>query len=439
MHRKIRNTLLIFCLLIPTWSWAGFRISFEELKEDYQRYIGQTITLTTPMVVTGVYYDSLILAPKRLYVPEESANKLAEGDSTSLIELKRLNIANSIRLSARIFPYKITTGAIITHLTAKVNGPRSLVTGTTPKFRHNRSDISRLRPQQGELLICAANIQNYFADLGGYAGAKTPEQFQKQTEKVARGLRYLDADIYALCEMERGNKSPQALCNRLNQLAHRDIYTYLNNDGGNGDGDTISVCFIYRKDKVAPYGPTLYAYPDTLNIYHHRFKTIAWESLSSHERFVMSLNHPRSKRGESKRSDSLRMDNIFHITHTLDSILEYQIYQDSDILMVGDYNCYTQEHPIQYILAQGYQDMLIPSEAKYSTPPYTYVYKGESGCLDRVFASPSMAKQVTGVKVVHLNADYFYSLGYRSKYSKAKSIIRYSDHDPILITIRLKQ
>jgi len=430
----MKKSLLLILLCLCSVLSAQTKVSFDSLCIHYDDYLNQTITLTTPMVVTGVWYDSLILSPNRLFVPEEQAIGLSEGDSTELNRLRRYNHDHSLRLQAKYYPYQVRTGAIINNLTARVTAPRTLTTGQTPKFAHNRVPIRRPSiPKDANLVICAANIQNYFADLGGYAGAKTEEQFIRQTEKVARALRHLDADIYTICEMERGNRSPEVLCHRMNQLAKKELYTWVNNDGGNGDGDTISVCYIYRKDRVRPYGPILYAYPDTFNIYHHRFKTCGFEHLATGERLCISLNHPRSKRGDPHRADSLRMQNIYHIDSVLTLIQDSNIYDDPDLLLVGDYNCYTYERPLRYLISRSYEDQLI----RFAPQDYSYVYRGESGYLDRVFANHSMASQILMVTPVHLCADYFYSLGYRSKYSKSKSLLRYSDHDPLLIAIQL--
>ena len=67
------------------------KISFDEFMTNGEKYINQKVTITTPLYVTGVYYDSLILSTERLYVPEERAIGLSEGDST---ELKRLQAEN---------------------------------------------------------------------------------------------------------------------------------------------------------------------------------------------------------------------------------------------------------------------------------------------------------------------------------------------------------
>jgi predicted extracellular nuclease len=115
----------------------------------------------------------------------------------------------------------------------------------------------------------------------------------------------------------------------------------------------------------------------------------------------------------------------------LNTIQEQQLFQDEDILLVGDYNSYTHEQPLQTIIQAGYEDVLM----HYAPNGYSYVYYSEAGYLDRVFTSPTMRAQVTEVQPYHLNADYFYSRGF--KRGLDETIFRYADHDPILIHVKL--
>ena len=108
-----------------------------------------------------------------------------------------------------------------------------------------------------------------------------------------------------------------------------------------------------------------------------------------------------------------------------------ELFGDEDILLLGDYNCYTQEQPIQTIVRAGYADMLPQGQAK----DYSYSYKGEAGYLDRCFASPTMASQIVRVRPWHVNADWYYQHG--AYKMKDKSLHRYADHDPIIVDIKL--
>ena len=79
---------ILFFLFISTLSvFAVERVSLEQLQADWGKYNNQIVTITTPLVVCGSFYDSLILAPQRIFCPEECAIGLADGDSTMYYQL----------------------------------------------------------------------------------------------------------------------------------------------------------------------------------------------------------------------------------------------------------------------------------------------------------------------------------------------------------------
>lgn len=449
MNRLIAQILLVLLPVLPLG--AVRKVSFDELQRNgWEQYEGQMIEITTPLYLCGVYYDSLVLAPERLYVPDEKAIGLADGDSTMYHALEASNRQLRISLQAPVQAYKLRTGAMVKSLRARVVGPQRLESGQTPHFVENR--LCRRVPNLGKTdwRICSANIQNFFYDLGGYASRKTTRgQYELQRLKIATALRRMDADIYALCELEKGRRAPEALVEKMNELAHKQVYQFVYT--GASDGDTISVGYIYRSDKVEPYGPPTFAYEDGQNIYAYRFILQGWRDLKTGERLIISLNHLRSKRGDPAVSNAKRMANVDSILLCINQVMADECYRDEDVLLLGDYNSYTQELPIQSFVRAGYADMLPAGD-------YSYVYNAEMGYLDRVFASPSMAEQITKVAPVHWNADANYSLGFKSKYNykdriiptdspanlrkvlsrqaKKNMLFRYADHDPLLIGIR---
>ena len=389
--------------------------------------------LLAVMYVVGMYYDSIILAPKMLYAPEEYAIGLDKGDSTRYYELKRENDSLRIQLNTKYQPWKIRTGAQVEMGNGKwrmENG--KYVCGKTPRFTH--TSFNRRPPKwdkDANLRICAANIQNYFYHLGGYASRKTtPEQFKLQTKKIAMALTKIDADIYALCELERGNTAISTLVDAMNKRAGKDIYTYVSADYS--DADMLMVGWVYRKDKVAPYGNTYHAYGDTASHYYYRLLLHGFEHLATGEKLNININHTRSKHGTAIESNARRMVNTDSILYMLDTLQSKGHLIDKDILMVGDYNSHAWEQPIRAIVDAGYADQL----QRLDPDGYSYVFNAERGYLDRVFANPSMEKQILSIKAWHINTDAYYSKGYRSKYAD-KGVIRYADHDPVMINVKL--
>ena len=425
----MRRIVFILTMLFSISLFALEKVQFpESFADGWEPYVGKMVQITTPLYVCGNYYDSLILAPERLYVPEERAIGLAEGDSTNYWAIKQANRAQIIRLTCNIRNYEVRTGAVLKNLTARVVAPGKLVTGATPKFQNNKPDPKPKMPKG--LLVCAANIQNYFYDLGGYAHRKTTKEQQAiQTEKICKALTHINADIYAICEIQKGDSAAQMLVDAMNAKAKKVRYAYVSQGWSNGD--TISCGYIYRSDRVRPYGDLQHGYHDPSNHYHYRMVACGFEEVKSGERFVLNINHLRSKRGTGDESNAKRMVNVDSLLVMLNRIEQEQLFGDADILLVGDYNCYTQEQPIQTIIGAGYEDILM----QYDSTGYSYVYHSEAGYLDRAFASPTMAAQVKAVHPYHLNADYFYSRGYKRRLDK--TMFRCADHDPILISLQL--
>ena len=425
-----RVRVLIILLAFVSRAVAIEKVEFPaSFEAGWEQYVGKMVQITTPLYVCGNYYDSLILATERLYVPEEKAVGLANGDSTQYWAIKKSNREKIISLSCNIRNYEVRTGAVVKNLQARVVAPGKLVTGATPKFINNKPEPKPKMPKKG-LLVCAANIQNYFYDLGGYAQRKTTKKQQAmQTQKICKAFKQIDADIYALCEIQKGDSAAQMLVDAMNKMAKKERYAYVSH--GWSSSDMISCGYIYRMDKVRPYGDLQYAYKDTTSHYRYRLMVCGFEEIESGEKFVLNVNHLRSKRGTGAESNEKRMANVDSLLVMLDKIEQEQLFGDSDVLLVGDYNAYTQEEPIQTLVREGYEDMLMRDDSM----GYSYVYHSEAGYLDRVFASETMAKQVKKVAVYHLNADYFYSRGF--KRGLDDTMFRYADHDPILIRVEL--
>ena len=428
-----KHLLLILILSLSLGATAVERVTLAELQADWQKYNNRIVEITTPLVVCGNFYDSLVLAPERLVCPEEKAVGLTEGDSTDYWRIAQRNYASSVCVHCRNNYYEVRTGDVVRGVRARVTGARQLLTGQSVRTRHTRT--ARLpQHKKGELRIVGANIENYFADLGGYASSKTtPQQLTMKTRKLTKAIRAMNADILAMCEMQKGNHAPELLIAELNRNGHH--YAYV--ETGWANEDRIGGCFIYRTDRVQPYGEWMSAYRDTTSHYHTRMITQAFEQLDAKgkptgQRFVVSVNHLKSK-GQRRRkydTNAKRLENTDSLLVMLPRAIEQ--FGDSDVLLLGDYNCYSQEQPIQRLVRAGYDDML----QVFCADDYSYSYRGQIGYLDRCFASPTMRTQVVRVMPWHVNADWYPSHG--AYKLRDKTYHRYSDHDPIIVDVKLR-
>jgi hypothetical protein len=111
------------------------------------------------------------------------------------------------------------------------------------------------------------------------------------------------------------------------------------------------------------------------------------------------------------------------------------------VLIIGDLNSYDKEDPIDVLLAGGYSDLINYYLGEYA---YSYVFDGRTGYLDYALANSSLAGQVTGTTVWHINADEADLIDYDMTYKQAAQDLIYapdayraSDHDPVIVGLDL--
>lgn len=270
----------------------------------------------------------------------------------------------------------------------------------------------------GRIVVCGQNAYNYFVvDLdNGRSSYSTVSGLEDRTQRMVKSLRYMDADIYAFNELENNGDSVLSyLTIAMNNAAGKVIYAYVKDNCTKGnDSEQIKSGFVYRLDKVKPYGTNTAT--TSRSYYRNTMRYQAWEELLSGERFVLSVNHFKAKSGEDN-GEQMRMNNASDLVSGLKKITI-----DPDILIVGDLNCTISEDPLQYLLNADYTEQLL----RFSSSAYSYIYKGAQQLIDHVFANASMATQITGAGVYHVNTSQSWS-----------SASKYSDHDPYLVGLNL--
>jgi hypothetical protein len=123
---------------------------------------------------------------------------------------------------------------------------------------------------------------------------------------------------------------------------------------------------------------------------------------------------------------------------------------DPDVLVIGDLNAYAKEDPISTIIAAGYTDLI---DQFIGEQAYTFVFDGQLGYLDHALANSSLAPQVTGTAVWHINADEVNVFDYNDDVRDSSeasfeeepdgnvlyepNAFRSSDHDPVVVGLNL--
>ena len=275
---------------------------------------------------------------------------------------------------------------------------------------------------KGRLRVCGQNMQNYYINYANYQSTRANYNhatFAAKTSKIVDGFLEMNADIYAVCEVEACELVLTQLADSLNKYAGENLYAAAPDgiyESWDAEYDNnLKSGFIYRVDKVKPYKNNIQA--SNWNYYRNTMRVQAFEELSTGERFVLSMNHFKAKSG-SDGGEKTRKDNAQHLINTLKKSLG-----DPDILIMGDLNCEVGEEPINMLTKAGFEEVLV----EYNPEAYSHCYGGGE-LIDHALANESMRKQIRDAFVYHIC-------------TKCKGLnnnaTSYSDHDPYLVEMNL--
>ncbi|MCA1963996.1 MAG: ExeM/NucH family extracellular endonuclease, partial [Prosthecobacter sp.] len=321
----------------------------------------------------------------------------------------------------------------------------------------------------GRLRVASMNVLNYFTTFGGSndRGASSAEEFARQKAKIIAALAGLDAHIIGLMEIQNSPSAISDLLSGLNDAVTDDYAVVADPPGGyplaGTNADFIRCLLIYRPSRITPRGdcqmdtdgvwfvatPTAQE-PDKRNPLRFPLAQV-FEENDSGERFSVCVNHWKSKSSIDATGLNLNQNDgqaaFNHLRRQqaarLDAWLQgvAAITGEPDVLIIGDLNSYGEEDPLDTLRAAGWQDQ---GQRFQGVGDYSYRLGGQRGRLDHAFASASMAAQITGQDHWHINADEPAFLDYNVENKKPGHLpmnlgtpYRSSDHDPVLIGIRL--
>lgn len=306
----------------------------------------------------------------------------------------------------------------------------------------------------------------------GPRGAATDESYQRQLAKIVTGITRLGASIVSLEEIENSVKFGEdrdaalaALVEALNAAEGSEAWAYVPSPGAGelpalDEQDVIRTAFIYRPADISPVGASVVL--KDLSQEGEPF-SIAREPLAQAfkkagaqdaDAFLVVANHWKSKGSgtplypgdEADTSSPAADQGAFNATR----IEEAKAVRDwadeiagdrgtDRILLVGDFNAYTQEDPLQVLYQAGYTDLgsaLDPGE-------HTYSFDGLAGSLDHVLANAAALELVTGADIWQINAQEPIAYSY-SRYDYNATLLfdatdpfAASDHDPEIVGLTL--
>ncbi len=345
----------------------------------------------------------------------------------------------------------------------------------------------------GQIKLSTFNVENYFTETGdiyggcsyyddragnhiavddcgatGPRGAANATSLARQQEKIVTGINGLDASIVSLEEVENSVKfgrdryqALSTLVDALNAAAGSTVWAYVPSPAAadlpaTADQDVIRTAFIYKPAAVSPVGASHVL--NNLSGAGQDF-SIAREPLAQGfkaagaadtDAFLVVANHLKSKSndatglypGDEENTDPASDQGAYNVTrtHQAQDMLAFARDQAAalntdKVFLVGDFNAYTHEDPMEYLYSQGYTDL----GSTYDTSHWSYTFDGLQGSMDHVLASPAAAKMVTSATVWQINAQE--SVGYAySRYNynvtplfNASDPFAASDHDPVIV------
>ncbi|MPZ81587.1 MAG: ExeM/NucH family extracellular endonuclease [Actinophytocola sp.] len=331
--------------------------------------------------------------------------------------------------------------------------PTTPVTAQTPVTGRTTFKVTNPRtpaPEQvgGDLRLASFNVLNYFVHFGGDArGADDEAGLAKQEAKIVAAITALDADVVALEEIENSVRfeanDPQLALERLvaalNTADGAGTWDYVRSPAGlpaADQQDVITTAIIFKPGSVTPQGESR-----TINdesVWFNAREPIAQTFRAGAETFTVVANHLKSKSASGDPTGDNADAGDGQGAYNGDRVRQAQslatfvaaLKADSgsdDVLLLGDFNAYTHEDPVQVLYDQSYVDLNDGGEA-------SYVFAGESGSLDHAIASPSLADRVTGVDVWQINAHESFAFQYDgSPAFYQPDPYRASDHNPLVV------
>jgi hypothetical protein len=316
--------------------------------------------------------------------------------------------------------------------------------------------------------VATFNVLNYFNTFG-LRGASNQQEFDLQTAKIVDAITRLDAAVIGLTELENdyedfydGDKTTTpsivTLVDALNAVDGKNTWEYIRpnknmlvDDGDGGLGtDAIAVGIIYQRKRARAVGIATTFDIDALlegDADNNRWPLAQTFKIDGRDVTVV-VNHFKSK--GSSCSDTAGPgfgfgDDAFGALtgncdltrrYAADRLVEWVSggatnRKTDNVLLVGDFNSYEEEAPIEILVSAGYVDLV----ERDGDDAWTYKFNGRYGRLDYIFASPSLADDIGDAEVWQINSPaptgYLYSNDPIDNSAHASS-----DHDPVVVSLK---
>jgi predicted extracellular nuclease len=443
----------------------------------WERYEGMRVMIEAPLTVIdqGLLFrrGQLVVAfgerqwqPTEIESPGEPARLLAARNEASRIVLDDASLAESPeRLPYLDWP-RANRPLRIGSTLATVSGVLDQREGQYRLYPEAPLQIDQApRPAQppkvpGRLRLASMNLLNYFngdGQGGGFPterGAQDRQELQRQRDKLLAAMVALDADLYAVQEVENDGFEPHSalpeLATALDQRrGRRRDYDVIRPPSDRVGGDQITVGLIHDRKTLEAVGEAVLLLQPPFDQGRPALAQRMREIASGAE-FTAVVVHFKSKGGcqdetgpdadqgdgqgcfNQQRSEAARV-----LTEWLAS--DPTGHGSDRQILLGDFNAYSREDPIRLLESAGY------SRAGADEARYSFVFRGSAGSLDHALLSADLLPELHGFGIWQINADELVESDYRlaGRSRDAARLhqagpYRSSDHDPLLLGLDLQ-
>ena len=447
MNRSFLFSLLVFFCACAS---AQTHVSFSDIENwtcsELSQYVGQEVIFDQPIYICNNYRSTITASVHRQFSPTNQA----EPSTAAYNAIVSLNKSNTFTLTGLSGYHRM--GETIHGMRARINSTSSITCLSYDHINGTRTDLEAGIPSVDlrydaqadtfithNLLVCAANLEYYLVEQFGTGsntmGPANNTEHQKQRTKVNAALAKINADLYGLVEIQQGQNAISEIASDLTNSTGRQ-FDYIT-DGSSVYGTYTKSGYVYCSDVLRPVG----AIKENNQGVVQRKKLQAFEVIATGEKFIFSINHFKAKSsgGSGKDDDQKDGQGGYNYTRTEEArsvLAAYSnnktYYADDDILIMGDLNAYAKEDPITTLIQGGMTDLHRYFHADSS---YSYTYHGTAGYLDHALCNSTLLPQVTGMAAYHINSDE--SDDYTYDKSSDATMFRCSDHDPVLVGLKL--
>jgi predicted extracellular nuclease len=330
------------------------------------------------------------------------------------------------------------------------SGAYRLMPTETPNFVAGARPAAPSGPWGGDVRFASFNVNTFFNGdgMGGgwssWWGADDASEYAKQKDKLVQAIIGLDAAVIGLTEVENdGDGSGSAIQDLVKSInaaiGTADTFRIIPHHNPGSENRRVSM--IYRLSKVHPQSQQ---YSDVNTDHFYPPLGIVFSEPFSGKRFWVIMNHYRWRscgggvQPPNDNQDDGQACYNHHRREQTSALLDWlpdltAAEGDTDFIIMGDFNAYSQEDPIDRFRSEGFTNL--------TDGAFSIVSGGYAGAMDHILASSGLASTLSSSGSWQVNSHEPAFLDYNEERNPPSLYVadahRSSDRDPVWANLML--